>query len=78
MFNSQIEPRCTSSDIAASNIPLQRQNHTKPQLRTNLCASPGGAHVMSVWGRQEGVTPSYPIKPMINALLSWEQLSQPQ
>lgn len=59
-------------------ILLPRQNHTKPKLRTNLRPSPGGPHVMSVRGRQEGVTPSYPIKPMINALPSWEQLSRPQ
>ena len=59
-------------------ILLPRQNHTKPKLRTNLRPSPGGPHVMSVRGRQEGVTPSYPIKPVINALPSWEQLSRPQ
>lgn len=59
-------------------ILLLRQNHTKPKLRTNRRPSPGGPHVMSVRGRQEGVTPSYPIKPVINALPSWEQLSRLQ
>ncbi len=54
------------------------QDMITPILRTNLHPPPGGPHVMSARSRQEGVTPSYPIKPMINALLSWKQLSQPQ
>lgn len=51
-------------------------------LRRVISTSRGGRisvllleeHVRYVWGRREGVTPSCPIKPMINAALSREQL----